>query len=245
MVVASQNETVRKRAVDNVYLATFGLIGCVALIIADEYGSVSLTHIDRGTDLLFIKRELALMQGKVELFLIKKTGAGDLSLLILSEISKLKLDKSNFTVHPTKESDEGTVVFNHTKKIPQVFSMRDFYELISPGVDKSKDNKLVSVGYITAQMSVDDPLEFQRRIYVRQLNSVLGPKAAPLVIYNDGASKNTTLDLDQRAQSFLNNPRSGLAFFDNEERGSLAHVIPRYHELMSRMQVNSTVSANK
>ncbi|CAM2850608.1 Uncharacterised protein [Legionella steigerwaltii] len=46
MWIAGQNETVRKTAAQKGFPATVGLEGCVALIIADKKGNVSITHVD-------------------------------------------------------------------------------------------------------------------------------------------------------------------------------------------------------
>jgi hypothetical protein len=239
MIVAGQNETVRKRPEDNVYLATIGLNGCIALIIADEFGSVSLTHIDTETDLSFIGDELNLMKGNLQFYLIKRTGKGDLSPLVSAAISCLAIDKSTYTLHPVKDSDEGTVIFSLTKKVPQFFTMKDFAELTSPGVIASTDNKLVSLGY-TATLSVDDPQDYQRRIYVRQLNAVFGPKSKPLVVFDEGVRQDTSLDLAADAERYIQNSGTELRFFSLGKQQSIAHVIPRYQQLMEQIKLNTS-----
>ena len=60
MLIAGQNETVRKTVAQSGFPATVGLQGCVAVIIADKKGNVSLTHADADTDLSFISREVEL-----------------------------------------------------------------------------------------------------------------------------------------------------------------------------------------
>ncbi len=58
LIVAAQNEIIRRSGDESVGLATIGLISCVALIIKDKQGSASLAHIDSHTNLVFIKDEL-------------------------------------------------------------------------------------------------------------------------------------------------------------------------------------------
>lgn len=242
MVVAGQNETLRKSSDADVYLATIGLNGCVALIISDEKGTVSLTHIDRNTDLSFIADELKIMSGNVQIYLVKRKGTGDLSLVIRNVILNLNLDKSTHTLHPIKESEEGTILVHSKKRVPQSFSMRDFIEITNPHIPQSPDNKLNELGY-RVELCTPDPLEYQRRIYVRQLNAVLADRARPLLVYNNGWIE-TRQELAPQTRVFVETGRVGSAtpgLFDQYEIGSLNYVRPRYLALMqAKSKANST-----
>ncbi|WED43685.1 hypothetical protein [Legionella cardiaca] len=186
MWVAGQNETVRKTAEQKGFPATVGLEGCVAIIFADKKGNVSLTHVDSDTDLSFIKVEISFMEGEFTIDVIKKPNKGQLDLKVLATLAAMGLSQSaSSTAHRVIESNEGTVVYNYLKRVPQSFSFADFKEIATPGVTAQKTNKLFLLGY-SPQTCEDDPLKFQLRVYSRQLNQALSsnPTALPLLVHD-------------------------------------------------------------
>lgn len=58
LILAGQNETVRRYVEEQISLGTLGLMTCVGCSIDDQKGNVSLTHCDSETNLEFIDREL-------------------------------------------------------------------------------------------------------------------------------------------------------------------------------------------
>jgi hypothetical protein len=64
IILASQNETIRKSHEQDVDLASIGIINNVVIIIKDRYGSASLTQIDPETILAFINIEIQWLQNQ-------------------------------------------------------------------------------------------------------------------------------------------------------------------------------------
>ncbi|NBX85419.1 MAG: hypothetical protein EBQ95_07420, partial [Gammaproteobacteria bacterium] len=137
MVIANQNETIRKQASqENVFLATVGLMGCVGVIFHNpEIGLVSLTHVDTNTDLSFMAQERAWVGTPCNVFIIKNRA--DLYILVQSALTILGVSHIQMM-----DSVEGTVVFNHQKGVPQFFKMEEFINLTMPGSVPRADNKL-------------------------------------------------------------------------------------------------------
>ncbi|WP_454780355.1 hypothetical protein [Legionella sp. WA2022007384] len=239
MWIAGQNETIRKTAMQNGFPATVGLEGCVAIIFADKKGNVSLTHVDTDTDLSFIKREVAFMDGPFTIDLIKKTGKGDLDLKIIMFLDDAGLSKiPSSNPNRVAENDEGTVVYNYLKKVPQCFSFNDFKELAIPGITPRETNKLLTLGY-SVQTCIADPLRFQLRIYSRQLNQALSTKAItlPLLVHDASGWLQTEMNIDEEVEVILKGIKTyNNSFFYTNKLTSLSYVLPRYLSLKDRLE---------
>ena len=184
MLIAGQNETVRKNSGQEGFVATIGLFGCVALIIADTKRNVSLTHVDGDTDLSFILEEVALMDGEFTIHLVKGPGSSELDLKVLSKLEEVLSPKYSSTAK-VLESPERTVMYNHLKGVPQLFSFQDFCEISSPGYQPRMSNNLFKLGY-SVQNCEAHPPKFQLRIYIRQLNQALSNhRCVPPLLVHD------------------------------------------------------------
>jgi len=239
MWIAGQNETVRKTASQTGFPATVGLEGCVALIIADKKGNVSITHVDAGTDLSFIKGEVAFMEGEFTIDLIKKPGKGELDQKILGALAEMGLSEvPSSGKKRVVESGEGTVVYNYLKKVPQLFSFNDFKEIATPGVVPKTTNKLQQLGY-SAETCVDDPLKFQLRVYSRQLNQALSSNdALPVLVHDESGWLETEIKLDKEVELIISKGGMGhsSSLFQSPKMQSLSHVLPRYMALVKHLE---------
>ncbi|KTD69183.1 MULTISPECIES: hypothetical protein [Legionella] len=239
MLIAGQNETVRKMESQKGFPATVGLEGCVALIIADKKGNASITHVDADTDLSFIKHEVAFMDGDFTIDLIKRPGKGELYLKVLAALDEQGLSE----IPPSGkqrvvDSDEGTVVYNYLKKVPQVFSFNDFKEIATPGVLPKATNRLHTLGY-TAETCVNDPLRFQLRVYSRQLNQALSSKATalPVLVHDASGWLDTEVAIDKEVELIISKGEvHHESFFQPSKMLSLNHVLPRYNALMKHLE---------
>ncbi|CAM3054970.1 hypothetical protein LEAN103870_14875 [Legionella anisa] len=240
MWVAGQNETIRKTAAQNGFPATVGLEGCVAIIIADKKGNVSITHVDADTDLSFIKNEIAFMDGEYTIDIIKKPGKGNLDLKVLTALDEMGLSQIPASgKQRVLESDEGTVVYNHLKKAPQVFSFNDFKEIATPGITPKETNKLLTLGY-SVETCVADPLRFQLRVYSRQLNQALSskPTALPVLVHDSSGWLETEVKIDKEVELILNKGEiHHQPFFQSSKMQSLNHVLPRYTALVKHLEL--------
>ncbi|WP_019215949.1 hypothetical protein [Legionella tunisiensis] len=222
MLIAGQNETVRKNATQNGFPATVGLEGCVAVIIADKKGNVSLTHVDADTDLSFIKKEIEFMDGEFTIDLVKPK-KGELHLKVLSRLDEDGLSKTPFSGKTRAvASGEGTVVYNYLKGAPQVFSFNDFKEIATPGMEPSKTNRLHALGY-SVQTCVDNPMEFQLRVYTRQLNQALSsqPTTYPICVHDDSGWLKTEVNLEEEVRLLLEKNNQVIAPFFLQVRSIL------------------------
>jgi hypothetical protein len=228
MVVANQNETVRK---DNtqaqVYLATIGLMSCVAVLFySPTTARVSLTHADANTDLNFLAQEHDWVGADSQVFMIKNKG--DFYLPVQAML--MALGVSNIAV---QASPEGTVVFNHVKASPQFFKMKDFINLSIPGEMPTSDNKLYELKYHPT-FSEPNMLLVQKRTYMRQLNGAasLISSHLPLVVHQETGWLSTSYELGPDVISRISNGKiANRAALD-----SIHYVWPRYQILLSAIQ---------
>lgn len=248
MWVAGQNETVRKTATQNGFPATVGLEGCVAIIIADNKGNVSITHVDADTDLSFIKNEIAFIDGEFTIDIIKKTGKGALDLKVLTALDEMGLSQIHASGKKrVLESDEGTVLYNHLKKVPQVFSFNDFKEIATPGITPKETNKLFTLGY-SVETCVADPLRFQLRVYSRQLNQALSSKSAalPVLVHDSSGWLETEMKIDKEVELILNKEEiQHQSFFQSSKMQSLNYVLPRYTALVKHLEAQKNKPASE
>ncbi len=246
MIIAGQNETVRKTASQKGFPATVGLEGCVALIIADKKGNVSLTHVDADTDLSFITDEIKLMDGEFTIDVIKKPRKGELDLKIIGALDEMGLSAiPSSSKNRVVESDEGTVLYNYLKGVPQTFSFDDFKDIATPGIQPGPMNKLHTLGY-HVQTCVDDPLKFQLRVYSRQLNQCLSSKAKdlPLLVHDDSGWLETEMEIDKEVQLILDKGKIRQdTFFSSGKRDSFNHVYPRYKALVEHLDLETKSSS--
>lgn len=239
MLIAGQNETVRKTATQKGFPATVGLEGCVALIIADKKGNVSITHVDADTDLSFIKGEVAFMDGAFTIDLIKKPAKGQLDLKILRAMDEMGLSQiPSSSEKRVVESGEGTVVYNYLQGVPQTFSFNDFIEIASPEVIPKATNKLYTLGY-SVETCTEDALRFQLRVYSRQLNQALSPKATvlPVLVHDATGWLETEMKIDKEVELILakGEPQQ-VSFFQSSKMRSLNYVLPRYTKLLKHLE---------
>ncbi|WP_069683367.1 hypothetical protein [Legionella parisiensis] len=211
----------------------------MAIIIADKKGNVSLTHVDADTELSFIKDEIAFMDGECTIDIIKKTGKGALDLKVL-----MALDEMGFSQIPGSnkkkvlESNEGTVLYNHLKDAPQVFSFNDFKEIATPGSTPKETNKLFTLGY-SVETCTADPLRFQLRVYSRQLNQALSSKstALPVLVHDSSGWLETEMKIDKEVELILNKGEiQHQLFFQSSKMQSLNYVLPRHTSLVKHLE---------
>ena len=240
MILAGQNETVRKNASQEVFLATVGLNGCVALILHDDNGNASLTHIDTNTNLAFLEKEVALMKGPIKVELIKKTESGILDQRVIAALNQSSESKRFVSIpNKARESKEGTIVFNFTKSQAQVFLFQDFTEIAMPNCTPSPSNRLKQLNYKVETCTNQDPAKFQLRVYTRQLNQALSANktAFPLVVFNDSGWQETEVTLEKDTAAYLQNPKAGLpSFFEPGHLASLNYVLPKYRRLVQYLE---------
>lgn len=238
MLIAGQNETVRKTADQSGFPATVGLQGCVAVIIADKKGNVSLTHVDADTDLSFIKKEIEFMEGEFTIDLVKPE-QGELHLKILSVLGEEGLSEINFSGKSrVVESEDGTVMYNYLKGAPQFFSFNEFKEIATPGIVPKQTNKLHTLGY-NVQTGVANPIEFQLRVYTRQLNQALSskPTALPMLVHDASGWLETEVDLEKEVRLLLEKGQASYkGFFSPAKMSSFSHVYPRYEALVATLE---------
>ena len=232
MVIANQNETVRKQASqENVFLATIGLMGCVGVIFYNpEHGMVSLTHVDANTDFSFMAQEQSWVGRPCQVFIIKNKA--DLHIPVHAVLTALGISDVKLM-----DSTEGTVVFNHRKGAPQIFKMQDFINLSTPGLVPAADNKLHQLGYHPT-FSVSRLEILQKRTYERQLNAAASKIASnyPLLVHQETGWVPTSYSLASDVQA---NIEKGLV---NSAR-SVAYVWPRYQQLLAAL--NQSTEASK
>ncbi|STX37139.1 hypothetical protein [Legionella feeleii] len=238
MLIAGQNETVRKTAAQSGFPATVGLQGCVAVIIADKKGNVSLTHADADTDLSFISREVEFMDGEFTIDLVKQRDWGELDLKILGLLDEERLSNTKFSGRSrVLETDEGTVMYNYIKGVPQFFLFNEFKEIATPGVNPSQTNALHTLGY-NVQTCEADPMKFQLRVYTRQLNQALSsqPTAFPILVHDASGWLETEVNLEEEVSLLLKKGQpSHNTFFSPGKMASFSHVYPRYQALVEAL----------
>lgn len=240
MLIAGQNETVRKTVAQSGFPATVGLQGCVAVIIADKKGNVSLTHADADTDLSFISREIEFMDGEFTIDLIKQRDMGGLDLKILDLLDEEGLYKTKFSGKSrVLETDEGTVMYNYVKGVPQFFLFNEFKEIATPEVHPSQTNTLHKLRY-NVQTCEADPMKFQLRVYTRQLNQALSsqPTAFPVLVHDASGWLKTEVSLEEEVSLVLKKGQpSRTSFFSPGKMASFSHVYPRYQALVEALEV--------
>ncbi len=114
IIICGQNETVRK-SVDqrNIRLCTMGLKSCVAVIITDKSGNISLTHVDGNTDLSFIPKEITeFMKGGYNIDVVAVDGlmgeyvATKVSAYLKESFPTINNSKGNQNIRKIKESTD-------------------------------------------------------------------------------------------------------------------------------------------
>lgn len=193
LIVVGQNETARVTAAqEDTFLATLGLFGCVAFIVKDKNGNVSLTHVDRCTNLDFIQEEVASMQGPYTIDIVRQEPSqSQLHLKVLAELNKLGLHKT-----PTLKP-HGRVKVTHTHaclvmgRRLQYPTTEQLEEILTPGRIPAQSNPLKT--FKSARMALLDPAKYQLRTYRRQLDCLFAnnPKAKPLLVFDASGWLNT------------------------------------------------------
>lgn len=228
LVVLGQNETGRSSGSQaNVYLSTVGLFGCVAVIFySEETKRISLTHADTKTDFHFLLNEWTWV-GKEDckVFLIKNKG--DLAVLIRRAL--IKADVSQVT---EQYSEQGTVVFNHTKRVPQFFSQSDFVELTLPKKVPNPGNKLHTLKYQPRYMQ--DPVIAQKNTYIRQLNAAISDVCShyPILAFNESGWSKFQLELASDVMSKIEKNE-----IKESALPSFTYVWGRYQTLISQLSI--------
>lgn len=233
LILAGQHETIRKYPEEDLFLGTIGLVNCVAVIIADKEGMVSLTHVDSNTDLSFINDELELMGKEFKIYLIKNTRmTGDLDVYIQGYLYAKGLSAE------IQSSSEGTVLFNHRKYTPQIFKMTDFFEIVQTK-PVSSHNILAKLGY-SIQFYSGDALKFQLRTYSRQLNQALSETALqkPLLVYSKHSWKDAEVKLnaDSQKKIAIYAAIKKLKFSNPDSAKTFEYVYPRYLNLLKSVE---------
>jgi hypothetical protein len=228
LVVLGQNETGRASTDhENTYLSTIGLHGCVAVIFySEETGRISLTHADTKTDHAFLSEELKWVgEENCMVFLIKNRG--DLATLI--RMALMQRGVSKITEHT---SEQGTVVFNHKKGVPQFFAQSDFLELVSHIKESNPENKLRRLNYQPSYMN--NPFVAQVHTYARQLNAVVSTVCShhPILAFDVLNWCKYELELASDVLSKIQAKK-----FSQSTLEIVEYVWPRYQKLISQMAI--------
>jgi len=246
ILIAGQNETVRKHQGDDVDLATIGLLGCVAVIFKDKAGNASLTHVDSETDLDFILDEAKLMNGDFTIDIVMPNPAqGFLYAKVRNAIERHGLGdvKNSKGTLDIRKTSKGTVLMRgDTLLIPEPKDIFEivFHQPLSDG-NKLKGDE-VEHGYGDMQL----------RIYTRQLNMVFSETACckPIVIFDKSKWIDKQEKLDEKVKGFLDTIKS-----DDEKElisrcvkhkrmtpsylKSALYVIPRYKNYINELSRKS------
>jgi hypothetical protein len=186
--IAGQNETIRRSHDETlVDLATIGITNCVAVIIKDEKGNASLTHVDAHTDLNFINLEAALIKDNYTIYIIKdESHKGNL----VEKIDKFIEENLNDKVRKLFNSKK--VIKVDTKSVilrGQAVTKRrisDFYELLfnkAPNKDNPFRNDKIELGN----------KDIQTRIFEHTITGYLRPlsRRMPDIVYSNKKWKET------------------------------------------------------
>ena len=181
IIIAGQNETIRKHAGEKIDLCTLGLIGCVAVIIQDKKGNASLTHVDLYTDLSFIRDETTSMDGVYTIDVVRiEPNQSDLAdkvqNYVKGEFKGVTNSKGNFD---ERKSKNGTVLLRDGgMKTPLAIHIQ---QVATPGFIVPKENPLKGDNAELGSSSKG----FQTRIYERQIeNCFLKGEQKPTVTYD-------------------------------------------------------------
>lgn len=198
IIIAFQNETIRKRSGDDVLLATIGLMANEAVIIQDQKGNASLTHVNYCTNLEFIKNEIKFMDGKYTIDIVKNMNELENPFLMIRQkleefgLGSILNSKGTKDIRNTKHGTvllQGTTLFTPTAK--------DIEELECGKV--SADNKFKN--------HTVDPLTLEEslKIYARQINIFFSSKKEqfPVVKYDNKHYDQSPVLLIPEAQKFL------------------------------------------
>jgi hypothetical protein len=153
---------------------------------------------------------------------------------VLSQLEKYGLLHKHSKV---LESPERTVMYNHLKGVPQLFSFQDFCEISSPGYQPRKANNLFKLGY-SVQNCEPHPPKFQLRIYIRQLNQALSNHRCvpPLLVHDGSGWIKSPVHLEEDARNELERAKvRSITFFNSDCEHSFHHVYPRYIELLKQI----------
>lgn len=228
LVVLGQNETGRSSGSQaNVYLSTVGLFGCVAVIFYSEQTKrISLTHADTKTDFHFLLNELTWVgKENCKVFLIKNQGE-------LAFLFRLALIQAGVSQVTEQYSEQGTVVFNHTKRVPQFFLQSDFVELTLPKKVPNPGNKLHTLKYQPRYMQ--NPVIFQKNTYIRQLHVAISDVCShyPILAFNESGWSKFELELASDVMSKIEKNE-----IKKSALPSFTYVWERYQALMSKLSI--------
>lgn len=197
IILASQNETIRRGHAQDVDLASLGIIHNVVIIIKDRYGYASLTHIDPETILAFINIEIQWLQNQgvrkndITLDIIEhKNSSGAFSrhiiqYLIDNQLNDIPSSKEDQRI---RRVNKGTVLLRDEKIYqPDLSAFSELtYKILSESALISDSNPLKND---ILEISALNPLQQQQDIYITQLNCSIGDTRLPKIVHDENGWK--------------------------------------------------------
>ncbi|MFA6409141.1 MAG: hypothetical protein WCW01_03085 [Gammaproteobacteria bacterium] len=201
-----------------------------------QNGNASLTHIDSYTDLSFIENELNWMQGACSIHIVQPLHVkGDLTEKIQQHLRK---HSTNYTLQTTSDA--------------VLLRNKDVLCLCGKDIDTMQDNKEATL-YIANEWDV------QRRIYVRQLNTLQKnlPESPPQLAYDGQSLQDVHEELHPRTEKLINDLMESklpigefvksLHFNEVDPRKiaaiqhSLGHILPSYMSNLYRTDLTKSL----
>jgi len=165
----------------------------------------------------------------------------DLDKLVLKFLTENKLDGADSSYeNRVMDTKQGTVLYNHRSKKPQVFSFEHFKQIATPGEKVSDSNRLRELGY-RVETCAENHLEFQMRVYTRQLNQALSSDKVqkPLIVYDNESWQDSDVELYSDTQEKLKH-LARITFFNSESARSFNHVYPNYLRLKEYLEMQKS-----
>lgn len=217
IIIAAQNETVRKNAATetDVFLATFGLTGCVAVLIMDQQGNQSLTHVDSNTKLDFINKEIALMEKPYTIDIIKNESIeNNISLKVINYLKNNDLhsvlssssDGQSLSCLIPKDTPNGTVLVDEKKLLnPNGTSCLIFPKDDDELISLAENTKLIKVETIDFIHAGKFEESIRLNMHLRQLNVLFNffEENEPIICFDNNELKPYLVELAPNLKRFL------------------------------------------
>lgn len=216
IVLAAQNELIRKSVKQTeIALGTFGMFSCTTLIICNDAGYESLTHIDKYTDISFISDEInnISLEG-IKLYIIRKKlideilnkGIEEAQLEITNNIISYvgenfpDISSSSIIEEPIEFADrysDGVIFMNQniyttSNRAINIFSLIQEHKIsVEEGLKLAKPYHVQQLHFLIGHFDYIDfgPKDFQIRIYTSAMFGFFrsNDSRKPDVVYSNKA----------------------------------------------------------
>lgn len=253
IVYCSQSQTVRKsfESEPSISLCTVGVESCVGILIKDQKGNASLSHVESFTDMSFIEDELTF---------IRRNG-GDPEVFIYSNSTlKISLVKPDYKSPAHREAEkyfkEKNMSFYNVGLSSNVILYHD-----TTGIKNATSQDIAYLDMMKgeARCAEGNPELLQVNMYKIQMRSALNKKKfKPILTFDGKEFKEAQVTLDQKIARYVfsdnaTNKNTIGRFFNDHNIGdsgngrlySLQHVIPRYIALVSNIALRHKTSGNE